>query len=168
MAREIPAVEIASLRLQDDGNDKDCLVPEDWRVAHGSNWNNLRGFRNVRVFRDDVLRAFPAEVSNVSDAGNGNERIEGPPGLPRISEAGNARRMSGHPRPEQPQQPRVAHRRRVNERLVPFKHFIQTVFLIRPPCRMRSCAGASAIGSKSKSCPSVSDATILRAADRRK
>ncbi len=41
MAREIPAVEIASLRLQDDGNDKDCLVPENWRVAHGSNWNNL-------------------------------------------------------------------------------------------------------------------------------
>ena len=48
MAREIPAVEIASLRLQDDGDDKDCLVPEDWRVAHGSNWNNLRGYRNVR------------------------------------------------------------------------------------------------------------------------
>ncbi len=61
MAREIPAVEIASLRLQDDGNDKDCLVPEDWRVAHGSNWNNLRGYRNVKVFRDDVLRAFDAE-----------------------------------------------------------------------------------------------------------
>ena len=36
MAREIPAVEIASLRLWDDGHDKDCLVPEDWRVAHGS------------------------------------------------------------------------------------------------------------------------------------
>ena len=61
MAREIPAVEIASLRLQDDGNDKDCLVPEDWRVAHGSNRNNLRGYRNVTVFRDDVLRVFDAE-----------------------------------------------------------------------------------------------------------
>jgi hypothetical protein len=61
MAREIPAVEIASLRLWDDGNDKDCLVPEDWRVAHGSNWNNLRGYRNIQVFRDDVLRVFEAE-----------------------------------------------------------------------------------------------------------
>ena len=63
MAREIPAVEIASLRLQDDGDDKDCLVPEDWRVAHGSNWTNLRGYRNVQVFRDDMLRVFDAEVS---------------------------------------------------------------------------------------------------------
>jgi hypothetical protein len=61
MAREIPAVEIGTLRLQDDGNDKDCLIPEDWRVAHGSNPNNLRGYRNCQVFRDDVLRAFYAE-----------------------------------------------------------------------------------------------------------
>ena len=58
LAREIPAVEIASLRLQDDGHDKDCLIPEDWRVAHGSNRNNLRGYRNVRIFRDDVLRVL--------------------------------------------------------------------------------------------------------------
>ena len=58
MAQEIPAVEIASLRLQDDGGDKDCLVPEDWRVAHGSNWKNLRGYRNVQAFRDDMLRVF--------------------------------------------------------------------------------------------------------------
>ena len=63
MAREIPAVEIASLRLQDDGGDKDCLVPEDWRVAHGSNGTNLCGYRNVQVFRDDMLRVFDAEVS---------------------------------------------------------------------------------------------------------
>ena len=61
MAREIPADEIASLRLQDDGGDKDCLIPEDWRVAHGSNRNNLRGYRDVRVFRDDVLLTFYAE-----------------------------------------------------------------------------------------------------------
>ena len=69
LAREIPPVEIGTLRLQDDGNDKDCLVPEDWHVAHGSNWNNLRGYRNVRVFWDDVLRVFDAEGStpNVPD-----------------------------------------------------------------------------------------------------
>ena len=30
-------------------------------MAHGSSWNNLRGYRNVYVFRDDVLRAFYAE-----------------------------------------------------------------------------------------------------------
>jgi hypothetical protein len=63
MAREIPALEIASLRLSDDGNDKDCLVPEDWRVAHVSNWKNFRGYRNVRVFRDDVVRVFDAAGS---------------------------------------------------------------------------------------------------------
>jgi hypothetical protein len=51
MGRKIAAVEIATMRLQDD----DCLVPEDWQ---GSIWGNLRGYRNVRVFRDDVLRAF--------------------------------------------------------------------------------------------------------------
>ena len=69
MFREIPALEIASLRLSDDGNDKDCLVPEDWRVAHGSNWKNLRGYRNVRVFRDNVVRVFDAAGStpNVPD-----------------------------------------------------------------------------------------------------
>lgn len=61
IAREIAAVEIGTLRLQNDGDDEDCLVPEDWRVAHGSNWKNLRGYRNVQVFRDDVLRAFNAE-----------------------------------------------------------------------------------------------------------
>jgi hypothetical protein len=69
MAREIPAAEIASLRLQDDGDDKDCLIPEDWRVAHGSSRKNLRGYRNVRAFRDDMLRVFEAERStpNVPD-----------------------------------------------------------------------------------------------------
>jgi hypothetical protein len=61
IAREIAAVEIGTLRLQDDGDDKDCLVPEDWRVAHGSNWNNLRGYRNVQVFRDDLFRAFSTD-----------------------------------------------------------------------------------------------------------
>ena len=44
-----------------------------------------------------------------------------------------------------------ARRQRVNERLVPFRHFIRTVFLIKSPCRMRSCAGRLAIGLKSKS-----------------
>ena len=68
MAREIPAVEIASLRIQDDGGDKDCLVPEDWRVAHGSNWKNLRGYRNVQAFRDDMLRAFAEDQAKQTSA----------------------------------------------------------------------------------------------------
>ena len=84
MAREIPAVEIASLRLWDDGDDKDCLVPEDWRVAHGSNWKNLLGYRNVQAFRDDMLRVFEAEGStpNVPD-------------LKRLPEAVNSVMASG-------------------------------------------------------------------------
>jgi hypothetical protein len=61
MGREISAAEIATLRLQDDSDVVDCLVPEDWSVAHGSIWRNLCGYRNVRVFRDDVLRAFNAD-----------------------------------------------------------------------------------------------------------
>jgi hypothetical protein len=32
-------------------------------VAHGSNRKNLRGYRNVRVFRDDVVRVFDAAGS---------------------------------------------------------------------------------------------------------
>ena len=61
MVREITAVEIGALRLQDDGDAVDCLMPEDERVARGSIWSNLCGYRNVQVFRDDVLRAFSAD-----------------------------------------------------------------------------------------------------------
>jgi hypothetical protein len=59
--RDIRADEIEASWLQDDSDNEDCLVPEDWRVAHGSIWRNLCGYRNVRVFRDDVLRAFNAD-----------------------------------------------------------------------------------------------------------
>jgi hypothetical protein len=65
IAREIPAVEIATSDLQDDGADRDCLIPKDWRVAHGSNWANLRGYLAVRVFRDDLLRSFIGEADGV-------------------------------------------------------------------------------------------------------
>ena len=149
MAREISLDEIASSRLQDDGHDKDCLIPEDWRVAHGSNWNNLWGFRNVRVFRADVLRAFPTAVSNLSDAGHGNEEIEGRHPDEQPQQPPDDQPQS--PPDDQPQKRASARRQRVNERLVPFRHFIRTVFLIRSPCRMRSCAGRLAIGSKTKS-----------------
>jgi hypothetical protein len=79
MAREIPAAEIASLRLQDDDGNKDCLIPEDWRVAHGSSRWNLWGYRNVRVFRDDVPLVFEAEGSapNVPDWERLPEAVKG-------------------------------------------------------------------------------------------
>ena len=172
IAREIPAVEIASLRLQDDGDDKDCLVPEDWRVAHGSNWNNLRGYRNVQVFRDDVLRAFHADVSSVLDAGSGNERIEGPPGLPRgIEDKGT------HPRagdeaainpPEQPQQPRV----RTPPTRERASRAIQALYPDGVPdhVTLPNAKLCRSVGDwlKKQKLPEVSDATILRAANRRK
>ena len=162
-----------------------CLIPRDWRVAHGSSRTNLRGYRNVVVRSAALVRAFPEEITQLahvpSDAivrplclekiavetpthfqprvhpSTGTSPLSGPPAPPGGIEAKGTHFRAGgeaaiHP-PEQPQQRASAHGRRVNERLVPFKHFIQTVFLIRPPCRMRSCAGASAIGSKSKSCP---------------
>jgi hypothetical protein len=84
-AREIPAAEIASLGLQDDGKDRDCLVPKDWRVAHGSNWNNSWGYRNVLAFRDDVLSRYPAAASKVSSAENTNDKIEPTPTTPATS-----------------------------------------------------------------------------------
>lgn len=58
--REISAAEVSTLRLQDDGDDEIILVPEDWRVAHGSNFNNLRGYRSVRVFQRELLNEFKA------------------------------------------------------------------------------------------------------------
>ena len=61
--REIPCAEIGATRLRDDGEDKDCLVPEDWRVAHGSNLANLRGYRDVRVFRENLFQSFGAEAA---------------------------------------------------------------------------------------------------------
>ena len=77
IAREIPADEIASLRLQDDGQDKDCLIPEDWRVAHGSNRNNLRDFETSGFSGPTCCEHSLPTYPNVSDAADGNEEIEG-------------------------------------------------------------------------------------------
>ena len=149
MTREIPAVEIGTLRLQDDSDDKDCLVPEDWRVAHGSNWNNLRGYRNVRVFRDDVLRAFPANVSNASDSGDGNERIKRNPHEP-------------------PDQPPV----RTAPTLERASRAIQALYPdgVPDPVTLPNAMLCRSVGDwlKKQKLPRVSDPTILRAAKRRK
>jgi hypothetical protein len=57
--RIISGAELSSLMLQEEGNEA-CLVPNDWRVAHGANRNNLRGYRNVQVRPNGVLHFFPA------------------------------------------------------------------------------------------------------------
>ena len=147
MVREIPAAEIASLRLQDDGDDKNCLIPEDWRVAHGSNWENLRGYRNVRIFRDDLLRAFDADVSKALES---NEKIEA---------------RHSH---EQPQQPRVS-TQPARERA---SRAIQALYPDGVPdyVTVPNAKLCRRVGDwlKEQKLPSVSDASILRAADRRK
>ena len=146
MAREISLDEIASSRLQDDGHDKDCLIPEDWRVAHGSNWNNLRGYRNVRVFRDDVLRAFPADVSKAPGAGNEKEEIQKPSQQkPLVGHGAALERAS-----------------RAVRSLYPDGVPDQVTLPNKTLCREVSD------WLKSKPLPSVSDPTILRAAGRRK
>ena len=38
-----------------------CLIPRDWRSAHGSARTNLRGYRNVLVRSATLVRAFPEE-----------------------------------------------------------------------------------------------------------
>ena len=38
--REIKEAELGSLMLHEEG-DAFCLIPQDWRVARGSNWRNL-------------------------------------------------------------------------------------------------------------------------------
>jgi hypothetical protein len=56
--REIPEAEIASLVLHEEGQEL-CLIPEDWRVASGSNWQNLCGYRNVQVRPNGLIHYFP-------------------------------------------------------------------------------------------------------------
>ena len=60
--REISDPEIGSLMVDRDGDDL-CLIPEDWRVARGSNFNNLRGYRNVQVRTNEVVLFFPQTPS---------------------------------------------------------------------------------------------------------
>jgi hypothetical protein len=55
--RAISAAEFSSLEFRDwDG--EPCLTPSDWRVAHGSDWNNLRGYKDIQVFRDNLMAKF--------------------------------------------------------------------------------------------------------------
>jgi hypothetical protein len=60
--QKIADTEVGSLMLHEDGNDL-CLIPEDWRVARGSNWNNLKGYRNVHVRTNGVIHFFPLKAN---------------------------------------------------------------------------------------------------------
>ena len=175
--------EMSSLVPYDDHGDL-CLIPRDWRAAHGSTRTNLRGYRNVLVrsaalvgpslrkernsrtsrpmlssppASENIAVETPNESAPSADPSTDTSPLSGPPGLSVGIEAKRTHLSEGGERPPIPLNSHnnraSSHSRRVNEPLVPFEHFIQTVFLIRPPCRMRSYFGASAIGSKSKSCP---------------
>lgn len=85
--REIADTEISSLMLHEDGDDL-CLIPEDWRVARGSNWHNLRGYRNVQVRPNGVLHYFPPSMDLTLPSENlGPPRNPNLPGWMSFSDA---------------------------------------------------------------------------------
>ena len=57
--------EISSLVPFNDHGDL-CLIPRDWRAAHGSARTNLRGYRNVLVRSAALVRAFPEERTQLA------------------------------------------------------------------------------------------------------
>jgi hypothetical protein len=85
--REIADAEISSLMLHEEGDDL-CLIPEDWRVARGSNWHNLRGYRNVQVRPNGVVHYFPPSRDLTLPSENlGPPRSPNLPGWMSISDA---------------------------------------------------------------------------------
>ena len=57
--------EISSLVPYDDHGDL-CLIPRDWRTAHGSARTNLRGYRNVLVRSAALVGHFPEEKTQLA------------------------------------------------------------------------------------------------------
>ncbi len=85
--REIAYTEISSLMLHEE-RDELCLIPEDWRVARGSNWHNLCGYRTVLVRPNGVLHYFPPSKDLVLPSENlGPPRNPREPGWMSISDA---------------------------------------------------------------------------------
>jgi hypothetical protein len=76
--REIEEAEIGSLMLHEEG-DAFCLIPEDWRVARGSNWHNLCGYRNVQIRPTGVTHYFPPSTDLTLPSEN-----LGPPRSPHL------------------------------------------------------------------------------------
>ncbi len=63
-------------------------LPEDWRVARGSNWHNLRGYRNVQVRPNGVIHYFPPSRDLVLPSENlGPPRNPHLPGWMSVSDA---------------------------------------------------------------------------------
>ena len=85
--REIKEAEIASLILHEEG-EAFCLIPEDWRVAKGSNWQNLCGYRNVQLRPNGVMVYFPFSADLTLPSDNlGPPRSPHVPGWMSISDA---------------------------------------------------------------------------------
>ena len=84
--REIPDSEIGSLQLVEDGDDL-CLIPEDWRVARGSNWNNLRGYRNALVRANGVMHFFQPGVGALPSDYLGKPANPHSPGVMSVSQS---------------------------------------------------------------------------------
>jgi hypothetical protein len=73
--------------LHEEG-DAFCLIPEDWRVARGSNWHNLCGYRNVQVRPNGVTLYFPPSNDFTLPSDNlGPPRSPTLPGWMSISDA---------------------------------------------------------------------------------
>lgn len=85
--REIADTEISSLILHEERDDL-CLIPEDWRVARGSNRHNLCGYRTVRIRAGEVLHFFqPSKVLALPSENLGHPRNPLRPGWMPISDA---------------------------------------------------------------------------------
>lgn len=84
--REIPDSEIGSLQLVEDGDDL-CLIPEDWRVARGSNWNNLRGYRNALVRANGVMHFFQPGIGALPSDYLGKPADPHSPGVMSVSQS---------------------------------------------------------------------------------
>ena len=79
--QDIPASEIASANLQDNGEYRDCLIPKDWH-ASGAPF-----YRDLHVSRGDLLAVFRPPVPTVKDETGARkalaDRLRGKPMLRR-------------------------------------------------------------------------------------
>jgi hypothetical protein len=74
--------EISSLVSSNDQGDL-CLIPRDWRAAHGSARTNLRGYRNVLIRSAALVRAFPEERTLLTHVSS--DAVFPPPSLENIT-----------------------------------------------------------------------------------
>jgi hypothetical protein len=188
--------EISSLVPYNDQGDL-CLIPRDWRAAHGSARTNLRGYRNVVVRSAALVGRFPEErtqLAHVSsdavvspenitvdtlnqaapgaDPSIGVSPLSGPPAPPGgLEVTGAYLRTRGeaaiHP-PEQPQRPHLSARPKRDGA----SRAIRALYPDGVPdqATVPNANLCRRVGDwlKEQKLPGVSDPTILRAAERRK